>query len=97
MSLESRDQMQRAVSKAQAEINAQSQQALFERINEVCIKRCLPARPADKLSDSSRRCLDACASSFKESFQVAGETLASILKREAGGAGGSGGGGGGGD
>ena len=79
---ESREAMARMVAKAQAEINAASQMALQEKTLKVCIARCLPSAPGEKLSERQRRCLEDCAVSFQESYRVAGETLASIYKRE---------------
>ena len=80
--VESRESMARMVAKAQAEINAASQMALQEKTLKVCIARCLPTAPGDKLTERQRRCLEDCAVSFQESYRVAGETLASIYKRE---------------
>ena len=81
-SSESRESMARMVAKAQAEINAASQMALQEETLKVCVARCLPSAPADKLTERQRRCLEDCAVSFQETYRVAGETLASIYKRE---------------
>ena len=63
-------ELKQAVLEAQAQIQMQAQQALAERMTEVCFKRCVTA-PTDKLSDKQRRCLDQCTSAFIEGFGVA--------------------------
>lgn len=63
-------ELKQAVLEAQAQIQMQAQQALAERMTEVCFKRCVTA-PTDKLADKQRRCLDQCTSAFIEGFGVA--------------------------
>ena len=79
---ESRESLQRALAKARADISAASAQALTEKTLKVCIARCLPSPPGDKLSERHRRCLEDCTGSFSEAYRVAGETIASIYQRE---------------
>ena len=65
-----RKELQQAVLEAQAQIQAQAQMALAEKMSSLCFKRCVSA-PGDKLADRQRRCLDMCTQSFAEGFGVA--------------------------
>lgn len=67
---------------AQAQISAQLQQNLLDKMGKVCYKRCVTGA-TEKLTDRQRRCLDACTSSFLEGFEVASDTLTSIMKKQA--------------
>jgi hypothetical protein len=80
--VESREGLQRALAQARANINAESVAKLQEKTLKVCIARCLPSPPGDKLTERHRKCLEDCAGSFSETYRVAGETIASIYQRE---------------
>ena len=60
----------------------QAQRDMAERMISICFERCVSA-PDARLSDKQRRCLDACAGSFIEGYQLASETLGSIAKKQA--------------
>lgn len=69
------------MTQAQAQLQLQAQQAVAERMSDVCFKRCVTA-PVEKLSDKQRRCMDACTGAFLEGFGVAAETLNNIAKKQ---------------
>jgi hypothetical protein len=59
-----------ASAQAQAQINAQAQHALSEKMSSICMKRCVTSA-TDRLSDKQRQCLANCTASFLEGFGLA--------------------------
>lgn len=85
-------ELQAAFAEANAQMAAEAQQKLTERMLRVCFERCV-TKPEERLADRNRRCLDQCTAAFLEGFGLASEALGAILKRGGGAGGGSGGGG----
>lgn len=80
-------ELQAAFAEANAQMAAEAQQKLTERMLRVCFERCV-TKPEDRLTDRNRRCLNQCTESFLEGFGLASEALGAILKRSSSASGG---------
>jgi hypothetical protein len=65
----SKADLERVVLEAQHQIQMQAQQALMEKMNTICFRRCVPS-PMD-VGDRQRRCLQQCVGAFLEGWGVA--------------------------
>ena len=63
-------EMEQAFAQALASVQLQAQREMAERMISTCFERCVPA-PDARLTDKQRRCLDMCAGSFMEGYQLA--------------------------
>ena len=75
-----------AFAEANAQMAAEAQQKLTERMLRTCFERCV-TKPEDKLADRNRRCLDQCTGAYLEGFGLASQALGAIFKKEGGGGG----------
>lgn len=71
-----------AFAQAMAMLQLEQQAAVMEKMNSVCLQRCVTTTSDGKLGDKQRRCLDACTTSFLETFQVAAETFLTIASKK---------------
>ena len=69
MSQPSKQDLERVILEAQQQIQMQAQQALMEKMNTICFRRCVPS-PVD-VGDRQRRCLQQCVGAFLEGWGVA--------------------------
>ena len=69
-----------AFAEANAQMAAEAQQKLTDKMLKVCFERCV-TKPEEKLTDRNRRCLDQCTGAFLEGFGLASEALGAILKK----------------
>ena len=66
---------------AQAQIAAQAQEKMANKLQTICFERCVP-KPEERLTDRQRRCLEHCGAAFIEGFSVASDAAGALLKRE---------------
>ena len=78
-----------AFAEANAQMAAEAQQKLTERMLRICFERCV-TKPEERLADRNRRCLDQCTGAFLEGFGLASEALGAILNKGGGAGGGAG-------
>jgi hypothetical protein len=69
MSQPSKQDLERVILEAQQQIQMQAQQALMEKMNTICFRRCVPS-PME-VGDRQRRCLQQCVGAFLEGWGVA--------------------------
>ena len=69
MSAPNKQDLERVVLEAQQQIQMQAQQALMEKMNTICFRRCVPS-PME-VGDRQRRCLQQCVGAFLEGWGVA--------------------------
>ena len=62
--------LEQAFGQALAAVQLQAQREMAERMISTCFERCVAA-PDARLTDKQRRCLDMCAGSFMEGYQLA--------------------------
>jgi hypothetical protein len=74
-------QLVAAFNEAQAQIAAEAEQAVSERMLKVCFERCV-SKPDERLTDRQRRCLDQCTGAFRDGLGVASEVMSAILKKQ---------------
>ena len=76
-------ELQAAFAEANAQMAAEAQQKLTEKMMRACTERCV-TKPDERLGDRQRRCLDQCTGAFLEGFGLASEALGAILKKQSG-------------
>jgi hypothetical protein len=77
----SKADLERVVLEAQHQIQMQAQQALMEKMNTICFRRCVPS-PMD-VGDRQRRCLQQCVGAFLEGWGVAVRFFFADVRRRA--------------
>lgn len=67
---EQKQQLQQVMAQALGQLQMELQQSVIQNLTKTCFERCVSAPVDGRLADKQRRCLDACASSYLEGFQI---------------------------